>query len=214
MRLMIIITYSILSMLFFPISLSADCNRGRDPEIGEWVSYSVQSNKDRMELKLSIVGSEKKGDKNLVWFELVTRTRELDFIIKRLIEGNPLSPQKVHRQIVKIINKTRPDYSPAIEVPIGDSTKGDDALKNFPCLNMQGEKKIYKHNKKEFNAYIIKTENPKKSLIIYSKDIPFFGVIKMESDNARIELNDYGKNASSEINEEPIRFAPIEEKSE
>ncbi|MGC8928867.1 MAG: hypothetical protein ACP5QK_13230 [Myxococcota bacterium] len=184
------------------------------PKSGEWVSYYIYSGKERMDLKLAIVGEKRLGEKDLMWFEIVTRTGELDFILKRLIEGDPLNPKKVYRQIVKIVNKNRSDYSPAIEIPAGDSNKADETLKSFPCLEDLGEKKLYKHNKKEFNAYIIKNDTPRQSLIVYSKEIPFFGIIKMESENVKIELIDLGNNATSEITEEPLKIIDTNEENE
>ncbi len=176
------------------------------PENGDWVSYIIYSNKERMELKLAIVGEENYNGNKALWFELIARSGELDFIIKRLVIGDPLTPEKVLRQIVKIINKTRPDYSPALEIPINSSdSKADKTLQNFPCIDRIGEKIKYKFKKNEINAFSYKSEKPK-SMIIYSKELPFFGVVKAESDNMKIELVDYGRNAFSEINEKPIRL--------
>lgn len=200
------IFFAILFVIFARPLYSKDCNRGRLPENGDWVSYVIYSNKEKMEIKLSIVGEEMEGDKKAVWFEMVARSKELDFIIKRLVIGDPLEPDKTLRQIVKIINKSRPDYAPAIELPVAEQPKGNETLNSFPCIDRMGEKIQYRFKGQKLEAYIIKSENPKRSLIIYSKEIPFFGVIKTETDNVRIELADLGRNASSEILEEPIKL--------
>ncbi|MCX7957695.1 MAG: hypothetical protein N3B13_01455 [Deltaproteobacteria bacterium] len=196
-----------LSLLSLIISsnLYSDCNRGRTPENGEWVSYYIYSNKEKMELKLAITGEENVQGKKALWFETIIRSQELEFIIKRLVTGDPLKPDKVLRQIVKIINKKRPDYAPALELPAESSDKAEDTLKSFPCIDKEGEKITYKFGKKSLNAFTFKSDKPK-SMIIFSKEIPFFGVIRAESDNTRIELTDYGRNASTEITEEPIKL--------
>lgn len=186
-------------------SYASDCNRGRLPENGDWVSYIVYSNKEKLELKLAIVGEEKDGDKKALWFEMVIRSKEIDFIIKRLVVGDPFNPEEVLRQIVKIVNKSRPDYSPALEVPIDTSYKAENTLKSFPCIEEMGEKIQYKFKRMNVTAFAFKSDRPR-SFIIYSRDIPFFGIIKAESENAKIELLDIGRNASSEITEEPIKL--------
>jgi hypothetical protein len=200
-----IIVFVITSVVFLSSSYG-DCRKGRLPEVGEWVTYSILSHKTRMELKLSIVGEEMLEKDRGLWFEMIVRTGDLDFIIKRLITGDPLKPAKVYRQIVKIVNKRMGDYSPAIETPIGDTGGVESSLKNFPCLNKMGEKGTYKHRGKIYNANIIKTEKPVKNLIVFSEEIPFFGIIKIESEDSIIELLDYGKGATTQITEEPFRL--------
>ncbi len=194
-----------MSLFVINQSDALDCNRGRMPENGDWVSYSIYSEKEKLELKLAIVGEEKENEKKALWFEIIARGKELDFIIKRLIVGDPLRPDKVLRQIVKIINKSRPGYSPVLEVPTGSQDKTEETLKSFPCIENVGEKIQYKFGKKSIPAFSVKSDKPK-SKMIYSKEIPFFGVIKAESENTKIELIDFGRNASSEITEEPIRL--------
>lgn len=192
-------------------SVYGDCKRGRLPEVGEWVTYNISSERTKIELKLSIVGEEMIGKERAMWFEMIARTGELDFIIKRLVIGDPLKPSKVHRQIVKIINKRMGDYSPAIETPVGETRDVENNLKDFPCLDKLGEKGTYKHRGKKYDAYITKTEKPIKSLIVFSTDLPFFGILKIESENSKIELIDYGKGATTQITEEPFRLdTPIQ----
>ncbi|MCX7944898.1 MAG: hypothetical protein N2746_10370 [Deltaproteobacteria bacterium] len=187
-------------------NLYSECNRGRKAENGDWVTYSIYSGKEKMELKLAIVGEEKEGDEKAIWFELLVRTRELDYIIKRLIVGDPIKPDRVIRQIVKVVNKNRPEYSPAIEVPVDHSDKVDDTLKSFPCFDEIGEKIQYKLGKKKIDAYIAKGEGETKPTIIFSEEIPFFGIVKIESKQSKIDLLNMGRNASTEITEEPIRL--------
>jgi len=195
-----------------PKLLSSDCNRGKMPQNGDWVLYNIHSNKQNIELKLSIVGTEKYKDKIALWFEMIVRAGDLDYIIKRLIIGDPLNPNRTIRQIVKIINKSRLDYSPAIEIPVSDQDYTGNTLTSFPCIDKIGEIMTYKFKNQGFNAFIIKSEKPKKSQIIFSKEIPFFGIIRSESEDAKIELIDFGKGAKSEIFEEAIKlFNPLEQ---
>lgn len=200
------ISLLIIIILLLEGILYAECNRGRGAEIGDWITYNVVSSKTRMEITLSIVGNEKVKKENAIWFEIIMRSDELDFIIKRLVSGDPLNPIKVYRQIVKIINKKNPGYAPAIEIPTTIPMEIKNGLDNLPCIELKGEEGVYKFGRRNLNASFVKRDSPQKSLVIYSKDLPFFGLIKMETDNARIELVDFGKGASTKITEEPIRF--------
>lgn len=211
--------------LFFFMVLTADAQMpgipipGRMPEIfgeykmpdvGSYAEYKLTYPGEKAEniVKMSIVGKEKtiKGEE-LFWYEYQTenpKTGDVD-IVKMLISGNPQKEGNIKRMVLKH-NKDKAMELPAgmmqmINAPMDKEKK--ESSKKEEIENLGKETLDTPAGKLECTHLQYISEKKEISEIWQSVEIPFFGLVKSASKEMNMEIQKFGKDATSAIAEEP-----------
>ena len=190
-------------------AFSADTYKGMSWVVGQWASYNMKSDKQNMNIKYSIVGTEVVDGKTCYWFETSMDTKEGKMIMKMLMSPGD---SEVKRMIMKHGN--------------------DQAMEMTGMMNMgrRGMQKPPVHSDSDINSGIVGVESitvPAGTFMAthakgkskkgnesweawVSPKVPILGAVKAEGSgdtNYTLTLTKYGTSgAKSEITETPKKF--------
>ena len=197
-------------------------------ETGCWTLYKMQNFDDSGpgKMKLSVVGSEKRDDKDCYWFEFEVWDNEGNHdIFKYLVRGNLTDKQTGDFSIV-----TKHNDDPAYEIefdipedemeppppPPGGNTKPEDDTE-IPETYMSNEDDEYKVDEQTITTpagtfkcthhTFIDKESGNKTELWSNEKIPITSIVKMSGPDGSLVLDEYGTSgAQSAITETPQKM--------
>ena len=110
----IVYAAGLLAAVAVPARAQDVCTRFRPtPAIGSWAEYQTSRNGQAFKTRLAVVGQEKRGGKDAIWFESTMETPRGRMISEMLVPGYPFEPGSAIEVVVK-----RGDQ-PAMKMPAG-----------------------------------------------------------------------------------------------
>jgi hypothetical protein len=179
---------------------------------GDWVEYRM-TGKVPATMRMAVVGVEGMGENALYWLEVSMSDAIQRGMVKSLLVGDPLTPKKVKRVIMKT------GSTPAMEIPASMIAKIP--LQKNPlqaqgsCASNPGsgaaapteEKAVVAG--KTLTALVSRVERDGKSYVFkHSDEVPLTGLVFADFGGQKVELVAFGHDAKTQITEEPI---PLEQ---
>ncbi|MBI5527079.1 MAG: hypothetical protein HY897_12160 [Deltaproteobacteria bacterium] len=179
---------------------------------GDWVEYRM-TGKVPATMRMAVTGVEGTGENALYWLEVSMSDAFQKGVVKSLLVGDPLTPKKVKRIIMKT------GSTPAMEIPPSMIAKIDLAKNPLqaqgPCAANPGsgvavpteEKAVIAG--KTVGVRVSRVERDGKKLVFkHSDGVPLTGLVFADFGAQKVELTGFGHDAKTQITEEPV---PLEQ---
>lgn len=177
------------------------------PEVGGWGEYRVLRNNqpDGTTMRFAIVGSEKRDDEEMQWFEMITTNGDDETtIMKALVPGYPYDPAGVEELIMKTGDKPAMKMGgPMMMMMKANLSKNAGLQVAEECKRMQyvGEESV------TVPAGIFRARHYKDEIrgaeVWIATNVPFGMVKATDGRDFGMELASHGDDAKSAITETP-----------
>jgi hypothetical protein len=196
-----------------PASPADLCRAASEAKIGQWASYDVSGGQaDGSKLKLAIVGSERRGDTTLYWFEIAGSSAKdpgRNGIMQMLVPGPGARATSIHGMIVKVGSQPAMKMSPQMLGMIGSHMAQDNLAMEFArqCATSRvvGPETVTVPAG-SIPAIHVKSADGGDAWL--AKGIPF-GLVKAVGKQGTLVLTGHGSDAKSAITETPQEMPVI-----
>src|SRR5437870_5628537 len=170
--------------------------------VGQWASYDATGSKGGGKVRFAIVGSERRGDTTLYWFEISGAGTGQSGVVQILVPGFDADVSGIRGMIVKT------QGHPAMRMPEQMAAMmGQETGQNTPVLDIArrcGHAKVVgwetvKTPGGETRALHLQDADGEAWL---ARDVPF-GIVKASGKNGELMLTGKGTDAKSSITEKP-----------
>jgi len=171
--------------------------------VGQWASYDATGSKGGGKVRFAIVGSERRGDTTLYWFEISGAGTGQSGVVQILVPGFDADVSGIRGMIVKTQGQ------PAMRMPEQMAAMmGQQTGQNTPVLDIArrcGHAKVVgwetvRTPGGETRALHLQDADGEAWL---ARDVPF-GIVKASGKNGELLLTGKGTDAKSSITEKPL----------